>query len=38
MFRTFPAWFTALARQRDPKMPPPEPVDMADLTKTLNPS
>jgi hypothetical protein len=31
-------WFIKLAQKYEPKLPVPQPVDMADLTKTLEPS
>lgn len=35
MFRTFPQWVTDKVRERFPKMPPPDPVEMARLTTEL---
>ena len=35
MFRTYPEWITALVRKRFPDLPPPQPVVMATLQRTV---
>ncbi len=35
MFRTYPQWVTDAVRAQYPQMPPPQPVEMAHLTQTV---